>query len=275
MNGAFVFIDEPEISLHPNWQMKIMDYYKGIFTDGNGIQTSQIFAVTHSPFVIHNDNRRNDKVIVLARNQSGAIIVKDKPEYFKCNSIEAVQDAFSIHNFASEKPTVYLEGRTDEKYFKKALEVFDYHVPFCFKWIGYIDENGEEANTGKDALNKAVSFLASRKLPVKSICLYDCDTNKPKNTVNNVITFSMPKYKNDKGIRVGIENALVFGDIDIEPYKKQKIELDGYGIEKRIPDFQKMDCCDYICSLSTETLKIVFYNLKSVIDSLIALLEGE
>lgn len=47
MNGAFVFIDEPEISLHPRWQ-KIMDYYKGIFTDENGIQTSQIFVVTHS-----------------------------------------------------------------------------------------------------------------------------------------------------------------------------------------------------------------------------------
>ena len=52
MNGAFVFIDEPEISLHPSWQEKIMDYYKGIFTDAEGMQTSQIFAVTHSPFVI-------------------------------------------------------------------------------------------------------------------------------------------------------------------------------------------------------------------------------
>lgn len=27
-SGALVFIDEPEISLHPNWQLKIMDYYK-------------------------------------------------------------------------------------------------------------------------------------------------------------------------------------------------------------------------------------------------------
>ena len=59
-NGAFVFIDEPEISLHPKWQMKIMDYYKGIFTDESGQQTSQIFAVTHSPFIIHNDNRSNN-----------------------------------------------------------------------------------------------------------------------------------------------------------------------------------------------------------------------
>lgn len=73
MNGAFVFIDEPEISLHPSWQEKIMDYYKGIFTDAEGKQTSQIFAVTHSPFVIHNKNRHNDKVIVLARDEQGNI----------------------------------------------------------------------------------------------------------------------------------------------------------------------------------------------------------
>lgn len=57
LKGATVLIDEPEISLHPEWQKKIMNYYKNIFTDENGIQTSQIFAVTHSPFIIHNENR--------------------------------------------------------------------------------------------------------------------------------------------------------------------------------------------------------------------------
>lgn len=270
-NGAFVFIDEPEISLHPNWQMKIMDYYKGIFTGEDGVQTSQIFAVTHSPFVIHNESRRNDKVIVLSRNEDGEIVVIDKPEYFKCNSVEVVRDAFAIHNFTADKPTVYLEGRTDEMYFNKALEVYGISVPYQFKWVGYIDAKGEEANTGKDALNKAVSFLAGRKLPVRSVCLYDCDTNKPKKEVNNVITMSLPKCGNDKGISIGIENALIFGDIDVEPYKHQRVEVDGYGIEKRIPDFQKMECCKHICSLDAERLKMVFANLKMIIEDLVQL----
>ena len=136
LNGAFVFIDEPEISLHPTWQQKIMDYYKGIFTDNDGNQTSQIFAVTHSPFIIHNENRKDDKIIVLSRNKDGKIVVNDKPEYYKCTSIEAVSDAFSISNFSSDKPTVYVEGRTDEKYFKRTIEVFNMTVPFQFKWIG-------------------------------------------------------------------------------------------------------------------------------------------
>lgn len=274
-NGAFVFIDEPEISLHPNWQMKIMDYYKGIFTSEDGKQTSQIFAVTHSPFVIHNENRRNDKVIVLSRNEAGDIIVSDKPEYYKCNSVEVVQDAFNICELAIDKPTVYLEGRTDEMYFNKALEVYRISAPFQFKWVGYIDAKGEEANTGKDALNKAVSFLISRQLPVRSVCLYDCDTSKPKKEVRNVLTMSLPKYDNDKGISIGIENALTFGSIDVEPYKQQRIEVDGYGIEKRLPDFQKMACCKHVCSLDSEILKSVFVNLKTVIEDLVKLFSGD
>lgn len=271
-NGAFVFIDEPEISLHPNWQVKVMDYYKGIFTNC-GKQTSQIFAVTHSPFVIHNDTRSDDKVIILSRDDNGDIIVKDKPEYFKCNSIEAVQDAFQIDLPVDEQPVVYLEGRTDEKYFKKALEVYGYDVNFKFKWIGYIDENGQEANTGKDALNKAVSFLIARNSAVKSVCLYDCDTKKPLKKVNNVITLSIQKFENSAGISIGIENALVLDGVDIDPYRKQRKEVDGYGIEKLIPDFQKMKCCDDICNLDAEQLKIIFRNLKTIIDHLIELLD--
>lgn len=270
-NGAFVFIDEPEISLHPNWQAKVMDYYKGIFTN-EGEQTSQIFAVTHSPFVIHNNTRRNDKVIILSRDDNGDIVVKDKPEYFKCNSIEVVQDAFQIVIPVDEQPVVYLEGRTDEKYFKKALEVYGYDVDFQFKWIGYIDEKGQEANTGKDALNKAVSFLMARNSIVKSVCLYDCDTNKQLKEINNVITLSIRKFDNAADINISIENALVLDSIDVEPYRKQRREVDGYGIEKLIPDFQKMKFCEDICNFDSEKLKIVFRNLKTVIDQIIELL---
>lgn len=271
-NGAFVFIDEPEISLHPNWQAKVMDYYKGIFTNC-GEQTSQIFAVTHSPFVIHNDSRRNDKVIILSRDDNGNIIVKDKQEYFKCNSIEAVQDAFQIDLSANDKPIVFLEGRTDEKYFNKALEVYGYDIGFKFKWIGYIDEKGQEVNTGKDALNKAVPFLIAQNSKVKNICLYDCDTNKPQKELNNVITFSIRKFENSAGISIGIENALVLDGIDVEPYRKRRKEVDGYGIEKVIPDFQKMQFCNDICNLDIEQLKRVFRNLKDVIDYIIKLLD--
>jgi len=266
--GAFVFIDEPEISLHPLWQMKIMDYYKGIFTDELGKQTSQIFAVTHSPFVIHNENRYNDKVIVLTRNSNGDIVVKDKPEYFKCTSNVIIQDAFSISGFSEEKPMVYLEGRTDEKYFNKALEVFGYQVPFSFSWIGHIGANGQEENTGKDALNKAVLFLRGRNLAMKNVCLFDCDTQRKEEEKNNVYTRVIPMYKNSKRMKKGIENALVLDEIDIDSFYESKIKEGDYGDDNTIVEFKKMEFCNAICEMDVEVLKRVLVNLKQIIEML-------
>lgn len=274
LNGAFVFIDEPEISLHPNWQMKIMDYYKGIFTNSEGVQTSQIFAVTHSPFVIHNKNRKNDKVIILARDETGDIIVKDKPEYFKCDSIEAVQDAFSIRNFSADKSVVYLEGRTDEIYFKKAAEVFGYkNLPFEFQWVGYMKNEKDEVNAGKDALNKASAFLIGRKLSVKNVCLFDCDTAREESEKNNVYTRVVPYYTNSKGMKKGIENALVLDSIDVATYYSSKIKVGDYGDESTIVSLEKMDMCKAICALEQEQLKLIMANLKTEIDTLIAIFE--
>lgn len=274
MNGAFVFIDEPEISLHPNWQMKIMDYYKGIFTNEEGVQTSQIFAVTHSPFVIHNDNRNNDKIIVLARDENGDIVVKDRPEYFKCDSTEVIQDAFSIKGFSGEKSVVYLEGRTDEKYFNKAVEVFGYeNLPFEFQWIGYMKNEKDEENTGKDALNKAVAFLIGRNLSVKNICLFDCDTARQETVKNNVYTRVIPTYTNSKRMKKGIENALVLDSVDITPYYSTKVKEGDYGDDNTIVTLEKMDMCDAICALNHTDLRLIMANLKMVIDSLIEIFE--
>ena len=268
MNGAFVFIDEPEISLHPKWQMKVMDYYKGIFTDESGKQTSQIFAVTHSPFIIHNENRKNDKVIVLARDSNGKIVVKDKPAYYKCSSVEAVRDAFEIHDFDSGNPTVYLEGRTDEKYFRKTAEVFDMDLPFQFRWIGYMDANGQEVNTGKDSINRAVQFLIAQNLPFVNIALLDSDTKKKTDSQNNVIVTSMPQYENSRGMKVGIENALVLDDVDLNQFRIQKESVDDYGGTKVITEFQKMKCCDYICDLDVDKQRKIFVHLKEEIETL-------
>lgn len=271
ISGVFVFIDEPEISLHPTWQMKIMDYYKSLFTNESNVQTSQIFAVTHSPFIIHNNNRRNDKIIVLTRDERDNIIVKDKPDYFKCTSLAVIQDAFSIQGFSADRPTVYLEGRTDEKYFNKALEVYGYNVPFQFKWVGYMKDDRTEENTGKDALNKAAQFLTGRNLPVKNVCLFDCDTNRAETSKNNVYIRVIPTYTNAKHMKKGIENALILDSVDVSPYYSSKIKKGDYGDDSTIVEFKKMAFCDYICNLDTAILKSIFSNLQSVIDSLITL----
>lgn len=69
LKGVPVFIDEPEISMHPKWEDKIFDYYKNIFSD-NDTQTSQIFVATHSEHVLANAlNKENCLVYKLDSNE--------------------------------------------------------------------------------------------------------------------------------------------------------------------------------------------------------------
>lgn len=270
ISGAIVLIDEPEISLHPSWQMRIMNYYKNIFTNSDGVQTSQIFAVTHSPFIIHNDNRYNDKVLVLSKDGSGKIIVNDKAEYYICSTQEAVQDAFAL-DISGLQPTVYVEGETDEAYLKKAADVFAMKLPFEFKWVGTKDARGQAINTGSSAVKKAFDFLSSRQFPIINICLLDCDTKYEDEFHNNTILTRLSYYENDKQIIKGIENSFVFGDIDIEDCYYIQTVNKGYGKVSQIPEFNKKRCCQKICSLDNDTLKKVFYNTKNEIEKLVSL----
>ena len=268
--GALVFIDEPEISLHPKWQEKILDYYKKIFTDSNGRQTSQMFFVTHSPFIVHNKNRNNDKVIILKRNNNGMIEAEEKKEYYKCNSIEAVEDAFNILYSVDLKSTVYVEGRTDELYFKKAIEVFNFNdIPFQFKWCGYLKANGQEENTGKDALNSMYKALISLNYNFKNMCLFDCDTNKDFSQKSNVMQMSIPYYLNQHEMNKGIENALILDNVDLSQFYTKKDKKGDYGVVSIIQEFNKMKLCEHICSLPTSAQKEILQNLKDIIIDLI------
>lgn len=104
--GKMILIDEPEISMHPIWQKKILGYYQGLFSDEKGNQLSQIFVATHSPFIIHNDNRHNDKVVVLQKDDNGNITTSDKPEYYDCNSCKAIEDSFAVYDFNEDKKKI-------------------------------------------------------------------------------------------------------------------------------------------------------------------------
>lgn len=68
-SGKIILIDEPEISLHPSWQNKIIKIYEEFCKDYN----SQIILATHSPLIIGSAkneyvkilSRRNDKIEVI------------------------------------------------------------------------------------------------------------------------------------------------------------------------------------------------------------------
>lgn len=274
--GAIVFIDEPEVSLHPEWQRKILGYYRNIFTGADGKQTSQIFMVTHSPFIIHNNEEWiNKKIIVLHRELSGHVAVVSRPEYYTVGPREAIRDAFSLENFDVSTPCVFVEGQTDEKYLNKALEVFGVNTSARFKWIGYMDENGQERNTGCSALDKGKDFVLAQEDKTKRfVFLYDNDTRKVDEDKGNVYVRVLPYYENERNIKKGIENALVFTDIDVSCYYRVKVSVGDYGERKEIAEFQKMRCCDDICLKGNDELRVVFRNLRPIIDDIVSIVDG-
>ena len=81
----------------------------------------------------------------------------------------------------------------------------------------------------------------------------------------------MPPYQSSKGIRKGIENALVLDNVDLTPYYVSKESVGEYGEKKVIETFDKMACCDSLCSMEDDTLKVVFANLRAMIERLVEL----
>lgn len=166
---AIVLLDEPEISLHPSWQLKIVDFYKKLFTDNQNNQTAQIFIATHSPFIIHNSQRFNDKVISLAKKEDWTIYVETEPTYFGYTEPEFIKKSFDLNDFIVDKPIILTEWK-NYQYLKKAKEIF---APTLAVEIKEIDKNGSTE------LKSIYKVLFETKINHNNIFfIWDCDANK-------------------------------------------------------------------------------------------------
>ena len=72
IDGHILLIDEPELSMHPKWEQKILGFFTNLFVE-NGKQKTQIFFATHSEQVVKKalDNMDNNLVVVLSRGIDG------------------------------------------------------------------------------------------------------------------------------------------------------------------------------------------------------------
>ena len=66
--NSIILIDEPELSLHPKWQQKIVDVYRKIG------ENNQIIIATHSPHIL--GSVKKEKIMLLEKDEDGKIVVK-------------------------------------------------------------------------------------------------------------------------------------------------------------------------------------------------------
>lgn len=132
--GGTVFIDEPELSMHPKWQGKILDYYKNLFTVG-GNQTVQMFFATHSGEVIKSALNDPDTLVVILTNKNGTIHAK---------SIKSPNDTVL--------PTI---TSSEIDYLAFDVASIDYHIAL----FGYL-----QAKESLDTISDVDAFIKSHRL---------------------------------------------------------------------------------------------------------------
>ncbi len=84
--NSLVLIDEPEISLHPNWQMKYIHFLKEIFADTPSVH---FIIATHSHFVVSDLKNETSEIIKLGK-------IADKLKFYSIKGDTYGQSAENI-----------------------------------------------------------------------------------------------------------------------------------------------------------------------------------
>ena len=72
--NSIILIDEPELSLHPKWQQRIVDVYRKIG------KNNQIIIATHSPHILGSVKKEN--IMLLDKDDEGKIVVRTGDELY-------------------------------------------------------------------------------------------------------------------------------------------------------------------------------------------------
>ena len=131
MSGGIVLVDEPELSMHPKWQQKVLQYYRSLFNK-NGIQDAQMIIATHSEYVLRSALEDRDNVLI--------IVLSDDNGTIRSKSITA--------------PTILPSVTSAEtNYLAFGILSVDYHIEL----YGYLQNK-----TGKNTVKSCDDYIAAQ-----------------------------------------------------------------------------------------------------------------
>jgi predicted ATPase len=93
-DDSLVLIDEPEISLHPNWQMKYIHMLKQMFKEEIGCH---FLIASHSHFVV-SDLEKESSSIISIKQAEGKLVAESlsEPETFGWSAEQVLLDVFNV-----------------------------------------------------------------------------------------------------------------------------------------------------------------------------------
>lgn len=96
-DNTFVFIDEPEISLHPSWQSSFIKLLEETFSSYNGCH---FIIATHSPHIVSNINKDNSNIVLMKEGNSNEM--REYDSYQGWTIDEILQDVMGMDETRSQ-----------------------------------------------------------------------------------------------------------------------------------------------------------------------------
>lgn len=154
--NSIILIDEPELSLHPKWQQRIVDVYRKIG------KNNQIIIATHSPHILGSVKKEN--IMLLDKDDEGKIEIKTGDELY---------DSYGQPTDRVLKDIMGLETTRNPKVFKLLEEAGE-----------LVDKNEYESEEFKTKYKKLREILGNKD---EDLLLMDMDIQiRKKRGLKNV-----------------------------------------------------------------------------------------
>jgi AAA15 family ATPase/GTPase len=128
LDDGIVLIDEPELSMHPQWQQKVLPYYRGLFTRNN-TQTVQMLLATHSEYVLRSALEDRDHVLIIVlQNHNGAVQAKRITAPTVLPTLTAAEINYEAFGIISTDYHIALYGYLQTKEHKPAVADCDQYI---------------------------------------------------------------------------------------------------------------------------------------------------
>lgn len=123
-----LLLDEPEMSLHPKWQSKILSFYQNLFCDSHHNQQNQIFVASHSSYLLKNALKDNSTLIIRLIDNNGTIEAQrmEKTRYLK--DITFAEINYLVFGISSPEYHNQLYSQIQIKYNKNKVKACDDYI---------------------------------------------------------------------------------------------------------------------------------------------------
>lgn len=132
MEDGVAFIDEPELSMHPSWQRKILDYFRNLYKDTTGDQKAQLFFASHSEYVVASALKNPEDVVVIVLTENGGVISSRRiTTPIVLPTIVASEVNYAAFGISTIDYHIALYGTIQAKYNKQSIIDCDTFIESC------------------------------------------------------------------------------------------------------------------------------------------------